>query len=159
MANRHSRLTAGVLAAFAAAALLVSPAVADTFDSVPLEGVEVPLESVEAESYTLTVSDPSGKVGEELSVIVTVKAKGAFKVNKEYPHKVSVEPTDGLELPKPKLKKADAKLEEKTLTFTIPAKATRAGSFELAGVLKFSVCSSDACQLEKKDIKSKIAAK
>lgn len=158
MANRWNVLRNVTGPALAAVALFAVPSAAGASDPIPLES-PIPLENVDTDAYTLSVSDPSGKVGEQLNVVVTVTAKGPFKVNKEYPHKVSVNPTDGLELPKPKLKKGDAKMEEKTLTFSIPAKATRAGNFELAGVLKFSVCSDDACQLEKKDIKSKVAAK
>jgi hypothetical protein len=111
-----------------------------------------------AAAYTLNVSSATGKVGQDLKVTVTVTANGDFHVNKDYPHKVTVVPVDGLEVPKAELVKADAVLEEKKLTFTVVAKPTKAGSFDLKGTVKFSVCSDAACHLEKKDISATVTA-
>src|SRR5262245_37631610 len=111
---------------------------------------ETALANLEGDGYTIVVTDGSGKVGEETHVVVTIKAKAGFKVNEKYPTKLKLhDAPSGVELPKQVLKKDDGSFEGKSaFTFKVPVKATRAGSFDVKGKLKFSVCNDQSCLID-----------
>jgi hypothetical protein len=119
------------------------------------------LATVEGDGYSIVVTDGSGKVGQETQVTVTIRAKEGYKVNDKYPFKLKLaDAPSGIELPKPVLKKGDGSFDGKNaFTFKVPVKATRAGSFDVKGNLKFSVCNDQSCLIEKKDVKAKVTAK
>jgi hypothetical protein len=119
------------------------------------------LAKVEGDGFAIVVTDGSAKVGEQTQVVFSIEAKDGYKVNEKYPHKLKIKDApDGVELPKPVLKKGDGAFDGKnTFTFKLPVKAKRAGSFELVGKLKFSVCNEKACLIEKKDVRAKLVAK
>ena len=119
------------------------------------------LATIDREAYSVEVSDVSAAAGADATVEVTVKAKAGHKVNEQYPHKLKVEDVpDGLVVPNTLLKKADGKLVDKTtFVFTLPVKATRAGTFVLAAKLKTSVCNDQQCLIKKESITATITAK
>jgi hypothetical protein len=121
----------------------------------------VPLTTVDADGYTLVVTDGSGQVGKETHILVTITAKNGFKINEKYPHKLKLAaPTEGLELPKLILKKKDAKIDgKKKLSFLVPVKATRAGTFTVSGKIKLSVCNDKSCLIDKQKLRAKLIAK
>jgi hypothetical protein len=146
------------LAALGALALVAYPSDAASGD----RSSEVQaLTTMSGEGYTVTVEDASGAVGDPAAIVVVIKATGQHKVNVKYPHKLKLaEPPAGLELPKRTLKRADGQLDdEKTFTFSIPAKATRAGSFTVSGKLKFSVCDATSCLIKKEAVQATVTAK
>ncbi len=141
-----------------ALALVTAPSDAAT----EVQGSQVQtLSTMSGEGYTVTVQDVIGSVGAEAPIVVIIKATGQYKVNAKYPHKLKLaEPPAGLELPKRMLKRADGSLDdEKTFTFSIPAKATRAGSFTVSGKLKFSVCDATSCLIKKEALQATVTAK
>jgi len=113
-----------------------------------------------ADGYTVTVKDWEGPTGEEGYVVVTVLAKEGNKINKDYPHKLSLDaPPEGLKLPMRTMKLADAEVHgDKRLVFSIPAVAHTDGEFAIAGTLKTSVCNDDTCQIAKKKLAARVVA-
>lgn len=121
-----------------------------------------PLATINGEQYTIDVATPPVSVGAEAEFQVKVTATGGFKFNKAFPTKLKLGAApDGLEFPKPKLKKGDgqASADGKSFTFAVPVKATRAGKFPFDAVLKFSVCNDDKCVVQRKKLKSSISAR
>lgn len=154
MVFRRFSSIALTLAALAVPGLV---AAAPSHPTAPDETTE--LTRVDADGYTLVVKDGSAKVGQEGHIVVTVKAKSGFKVNEKYPHKVKLDNApDGLEYPKKILKKGDAELSKKSLTFRIPVKATKAGSFSVKGKIKISVCNEQSCLIKKEKLSAKLTA-
>jgi hypothetical protein len=119
------------------------------------------LATIESAEYSVVVKDGSGKVDQITELVVTLKAKEGYKVNDKYPHKIKLsDAPEGVELPKKLLKKEDGSFEgTKALTFKIPAKATKAGKFTIAGDIKFSVCNDQQCVIKKESLAAKLTAK
>ena len=147
------RLTATALA-LGALAWATGPTTASADEAAALA-------TVNTDGYKLVVTDGSGLVGKETHILVTVTAKNGYKINEKYPHKIKLAAAaDGLELPQPTLKKKDAKIDgKKKLTFRVPVKATRAGTFEVSGKIKLSVCNEKSCLIDKKKLSAKLTAK
>jgi hypothetical protein len=119
-----------------------------------------PTSTIDAEGYEVVVKDGSGKVGEEAHIVVTVTAKAGYHVNPQYPHKLKLKDApDGLELLKPVMKASDAEIAKQKLTFRVPVKALKAGTFAIHGKLKLSVCSEHACLIKKEVLSAAMKAK
>ena len=110
--------------------------------------------------YSMDVASWEGPTGEEGYVVVTIEAKAGHKINKEYPHKVTLdEPPKGLKLPLRTMKVADAELDgDKRLVFSIPAVPDEVGDYALNGQVKLSVCNVDTCQMAKEKIAARVVA-
>jgi hypothetical protein len=110
--------------------------------------------------FDVEVQDWEGPAGEEGQILVTVKAKTGFKINDKYPHKVKLDaPPDGLSVPMLTIAKKDAQLSgDKSITYTIPATAAKAGQYQLSGVVKLSVCSKDQCRMAKEQVSANVTA-
>lgn len=159
MLNFRRSLLFGAALAAATSAFAVSHA---TAAPVVSESEAISLGTIDGEQYTIDVGSPEVTVGQAASFKVTVKAKDGFKFNEAFPTKLKLDdPPAGLELPKRKLKRGDGKLGGggKTFTFDVPVKATQAGSFDVKGQLKFSVCNDSKCVVQKKTLTSSISAK
>ena len=110
-----------------------------------------PAPKLETDTYLveITAGGPF-KAGSAGSVKVTLTTKGAFHINGQYPYRFkAAAPPDGVSYPKPVLERADAQFEEKKATFTVPFLASRAGKFNVGGVLNMSVCSAGSCIVQK----------
>ncbi|MBW2529100.1 MAG: hypothetical protein JRI23_33290 [Deltaproteobacteria bacterium] len=146
-----------LLSAAAAAALACG-----TVTAVAAPDDVAPLATINAEQYTIEVTAAPVTVGADASFQVKVAAKGGFKFNQAFPTKLKLGAApDGLQFPKPKLKKGDgtASADGKSFVFDVPVKATRAGQFPFDAVLKFSVCNDDKCVVQRKKLKSSITAR
>ncbi len=110
--------------------------------------------------FDILVESWEGPAGEEGQVVVTVKAKDGYKINDKYPHKVSLEsPPAGLDVPLKTIAKKDAQLNgDKSITYTIPATATKVGEYELKGTIRLSVCNEDTCRMAKEPMVASISA-
>lgn len=105
----------------------------------------------DSDAYEVVAKDVRVALGEGVFTVV-VLARGVFKVNKDYPQKLTVQSqSKAVELPKTVFTKADGTFSDdhKKFTFRVPFKAPRAGSFRVTGQLKFSVCSDKSCLLKK----------
>lgn len=84
------------------------------------------------------------------SVKVTLTAKGVFHINDKYPYRFkAATPVDGISYPKPVLQRPDGQFQEKQAVFSLPFVASRAGTFDVGGVLHLSVCAPASCLVEK----------
>jgi hypothetical protein len=129
--------------------------------ATPTEAAPTELARAEGDGYSIQASDVSTSAGGEGSIVVTIKAKPGFKVNKEYPHKVKAEnPPDGVELKKSEATKADGTFkDESTFEMTLPVKAVKAGSYDIELKVKTSVCNDSQCLIKKETLTAKVVAK
>ena len=99
------------------------------------------------DKYDLKVSSASAKAGDKATATVTVKAKGAYHVNLEYPHKLILTAPEGVTVAKAKLVAGDAKVSKEELSFSVDATLVAAGKKTIEAELKSAVCTeSDACE-------------
>ena len=99
------------------------------------------------DKYDVKVSPASGKSGGKATAVVTVKAKGAYHVNLEYPHKLILKAPDGVTVEKAKLVAADAtKVSKEELSFTVVATAAAPGKKTIEAELKGAVCTDTTCE-------------
>lgn len=118
----------------------------------------------------LLVEPPQdAKPNAEATVKVTVTAGDAFKVNTEFPTKLTLENTQGVTIAKAEFKagghdkaKGDAEqFDEKALVFAVKLTPTASGTFTVNGSFKFAVCdkSGTTCLAKKEPIAIQLAAK
>jgi hypothetical protein len=113
-----------------------------------------------ADSYDVQVKGASGKAGSKAVAVVTVKAKGNFHVNAEYPHKLILTAPEGIAVEKAKITAADAKRpDEKTLVFEVAVTPAAAGKKTVEGELKFAVCSEQSCNPTTEKVSISVDAK
>jgi hypothetical protein len=118
----------------------------------------------------LEVAPPAdAKAGGEAVVKVTITAGSAFKVNTEFPTKLTLENTQGVTIAKAELKagghdkeKGDADVfSEQQLVFAVKMTPSAAGSYTVNGTFKFAVCDKggSTCLAKKEPIAIQLAAK
>jgi hypothetical protein len=106
------------------------------------------------------------KAGAELVAKVLVIPTDKYKVNKEFPTKLTLTPPAGVTLAKAEMKaggadesKGDADaLEDKQLVFSVKL-TPQAGNHTISGTFKFAVCDKDTCLAKKEQISIVVAAK
>jgi hypothetical protein len=111
------------------------------------------------DKYDLKVSGASGKSGDKATATVTVKAKGAYHVNLEYPHKLILTAPDGVTVEKAKLVAADAKVSKEELQFSVVATSSSPGKKTIDAELKGAVCTDTTCEPFSEKIAIQIDAK
>ena len=102
---------------------------------------------VEDPSFELSVtpvgSYASGKPG---SVAVTLKPRGVYHINQEYPLSVALKAPAALTLAKAELQKSEAaEVTEKLARFDVSVTPTTAGTHTLEAHVKFAVCTPETC--------------
>jgi hypothetical protein len=97
------------------------------------------------DKFDLKVSGASGKAGDKSTATVTVKPKGDFHINLEYPHKLVLTTPDGVTVEKAKLVAGDAKLSKDEIQFAVVATAASPGKKTIDAELRSAVCSADSC--------------
>ncbi len=123
-----------------------------------------------ADEGKLSIDAPGdAKAGGETVVKVTITAGDAFKVNTEFPTKLTLENTQGVTIAKAELKagghdkaKGDADVfDEKQLVFAVKMTPSTAGSYTVNGTFKFAVCdkAGSTCLAKKEPIAIQLAAK
>ena len=119
------------------------------------------------EEGQLAVEAPKDVVaGAELTVKIQVTPAGPYKINKEFPTKLTLESPSGVTLAKAQLTagghdqvKGDADaFEDKQLAFTVKLTPT-SGNHTINGTFKFAVCDKDTCLAKKEQISIVVAAK
>lgn len=126
---------APVAAPAAPAAPTPAPAAAAASDRVDDPSFE--LAAVPAGPYAV------GKLG---SFAVSLKPRGVYHVNQEYPISISLHGEAGLSFPKADLARADAAtFGEKLARFEVPFTAAKAGSLKVEADVKFAVCTPENC--------------
>ena len=122
-----------------------------------------------ADEGKLVIEPAEAKVGGEAIIKVTVNPGDAYKVNTEFPTKLTLETTQGVTIAKAELKagghdkaKGDADVfEEKQLVFAVKMTPAAAGNYTVNGVFKFAVCdkAGSTCLAKKELIAIQLAAK
>jgi hypothetical protein len=122
-----------------------------------------------AEEGQLAVEAPAGaKAGTEAIAKIVVTPGSAYKVNTEFPTKLTLETPEGVTLAKAELKagghdkaKGDAEqFDESKLTFAVKLTPAQSGSYTINGSFKFAVCdkAGSTCLAKKEPISIQVAA-
>lgn len=119
------------------------------------------------EEGKLAVEAPAdAKAGTEVTAKILVTPVGPYKINKEFPTKLTLETPTGVTIAKAQLtagghdqSKGDADaFEDKQLAFTVKLTPT-SGNHTINGTFKFAVCDKDTCLAKKEQISIAVAAK
>jgi hypothetical protein len=120
------------------------------------------------EEGALVVESSTTTAGNESIVKIVVKPSSTYKVNTEYPTKITLETTDGVTIAKAELKaggtdkaKGDAEVfEESGATFAVKLTPAKSGSYTINGNFKFAVCdkAGSTCLPKKEPIAIQVAA-
>ena len=119
------------------------------------------------EEGQLAIEAPKdAKAGTEVTAKILVTPSAAYKINKEFPIKLTLETADGVVLAKAQLTagghdqaKGDAEaFDERQLAFLVKLTPT-SGNHTINGTFKFAVCDKDTCLAKKEQISIVVAAK
>ncbi len=130
-------------------------------------GIDDPRFHLQSNEGTLAVAMPAGaKAGTETMAKIVVTPGADFHINVEYPTKLTVDATSGVELAKPvqtaggadKAKGDADAFGERELAFAVKLTPAAAGSYTLKGTFKFAVCDKDQCLPKKEQILIQVAA-
>jgi hypothetical protein len=111
-------------------------------------------------SFNLQVASPDAvKAGAECVAHVTVTPGSGYHVNQEFPTKLVVTPIDGVTVAKAEQHKEDAAaFSETKLQFDVKMTPAKAGTYKVAALLKFAVCTESSCDPKKREIAFDVAA-
>ena len=88
--------------------------------------------------------------GSRDKVLVSIKPKPGWKLNLEFPTKLTVVPPGGVTVEKAKQRKDDAAhFSEKHGKFEVWFTSSSAGDKSFSGKLKFAVCTASSCDPKK----------
>ena len=119
------------------------------------------------EEGKLQIEAPAdAKAGSEVIAKVLVIPTDKYKVNKEFPTKLTLTPPAGVTLAKAEMKaggadesKGDADaFDDRQLVFSVKL-TPQAGNHTIGGTFKFAVCDKDTCLAKKEQISIAVAAK
>lgn len=124
---------------------------------------------LQPEEGALAIEAPTGaKAGTETIAKIVVTPGSEFKVNTEFPTKLTLENADGVTFAKATLQaggqdkaKGDAEIfEESKLVFGVKLTAAKSGSYTINGSFKFAVCdkAGSTCLAKKEPIAIQVAA-
>ena len=111
-------------------------------------------------SFNLVVASPDAvKAGADCVAHVTVTPGSGYHVNQEFPTKLVVTPPDGVTIAKAEMHKEDAAaFDANKLQFDVKMTPSKAGTYKVAALLKFAVCTESSCDPKKREIAFDVAA-
>jgi hypothetical protein len=160
--RRWSMAAAAALALAPVLALAPSPSHAADAEGPSGRVAALATTKVEGDQYLVQIEPPALRLGDPGALTVSIEGKAPFKFNREFPTRLELGTApDGLEFPKPLLKRGDGALDDagKVFTFKAPIVAKRAGDFAVEATLKFSVCNDDKCVVQRQTLRTTIAAR
>lgn len=99
-----------------------------------------------ADNYKLSVAAPSAKVSARSVAKIRVEPTSGFKMNLDYPTKVTITPPEGVTLEKAKQTAKDAtKLDKTAAEFDVAFTSADKGKKTFTGEIKFAVCTENNC--------------
>ena len=103
--------------------------------------------AIDKKSFVVSVEVPKQVAsGARDKVLVLVTPKPGWKLNMQFPTKLTVVPPGGVTVDKAKLRKGDAAhFSEKKGKFEVWFKSSSAGDKEFTGKFKFAVCTEKSC--------------
>lgn len=112
-----------------------------------------------AKPYAIEATAPAqATVGKPSSAHVVVTAAAGYHTNKEFPTKLQVTAPAGVAVAKATLVAADAKFSPERIEFEVAFTPTAAGAHELAGDLRFAVCTAQTCVPSREKVAWKVRA-
>lgn len=99
------------------------------------------------DAYTVRIVPGDAKAGAPATSVIEVTPGPGYKVNLDFPAKLTFSPPEGVTAEKKAFDKGDAELTEKALRFNVPFTAAAAGTISLSGTADFSVCNDNTCKL------------
>lgn len=107
----------------------------------------------EETTHEIQKADTPAAVGVPGKAAVTVQGKNGWHVNADAPITVSAKADPGVDLPKPKLVRADlAQSTKETARFEIPFTASAAGKKSITAEARFVMCQEQACKPVKETV-------
>lgn len=134
-------------------------------ETIPPPGTDAPAGAGEPRAkdttYDVALVQPAeGAAGSVMVANVKVTPGKGYKVNEDYPTKLTLEATDGVTAAKQSLGKADAAAFDKhQLVFAVKLTPARAGEFTVRGKLSFAVCTDATCDPKSETIAINLRAK
>jgi hypothetical protein len=93
------------------------------------------------------------KAGEQGNVEVVLEPKGAFHCNQEYPYKMKLAAAPaGVTYPMAVVKTENVTVTPERAVMKVPFVAEKAGEAKLTGNFYFSVCTSEQCVIENREL-------
>ncbi len=113
------------------------------------------------DSYSLTISAPAPvAAGASATAKLTVKPGKGYKMNKDFPTKLTIEAPAGVTLAKTTFEAEDAiEFDDKQLVFAVDCTPGSTGTYTVSGKLKFAVCTDATCDPKRQAISFAVAAK
>ena len=146
---------AAVLGMAAVGGLTMSASAADT-TSPTTDGFSIQVDDAdELSNFSVSVASASAKVGSQTSLTVTVKAKGDYKGNPKYPHKIKGISGSNVDAPS----KVTGSASGKTITFSIPVTPKASGANSLTGDIKFGICDDSQCLMKTAKLNATVTGK
>jgi hypothetical protein len=126
----------------------------------PGGGSAAPVDDKNDTSFNLQVTPPAaGKAGADATAHVVVTPGTGYHVNQDFPTKLVITPPDGVTVAKAEQHKEDAAtFNETKLQFDVVLTPAKAGTYKVAGSLKFAVCTETSCDPKKREIAFDLAA-
>lgn len=96
------------------------------------------------------VAPPPSKAGAPGTATVTVRPRGGWKLNTEYPFKLELAPAAGVKVAKTVLRKDDARrFGEGGADVDVVITAAKIGQSAVAATVKFAMCDDASCAVHK----------
>jgi hypothetical protein len=130
----------------APSAVAQPPAVAPQ-SAEPSKPAPPPSERVDDPTFEVAAK-PAGPyaTGKLSSFAVSLKPRGEYHINQDYPMSIAVAASPELEFPKPKLGKPEAaEFGEQLARFDVPFTAKAAGAHKVEAKVRFAVCTPENC--------------
>lgn len=150
-----------------AAPALAEPPIAAPGERIAAPGEVAPaaapatVDGAKDTSFSVTLLQPPDVAGgTETVATVKVKPGAGYKMNHEYPTKLTLAPTDGVTPAKTPLLKGDAaNFDDHELAFSVKLTPTKPGTYTVQGTLAFAVCTDATCDPKTEKIAINVVAK
>ena len=115
----------------------------------------------DGEGFTVEINAPTDvKANAPAAVVVVLRAKDGFHLNKDFPTLLDVTPPAGVEVVKAKQTLADAtKAEETFASFAVKFSAKTVGEKAFTAIFKFAVCTATTCNPKREALAWKVNVK
>lgn len=137
-------------------AAAAAPAEAAAVAAAPAETTAPTVVSPKVGDTNFSVWMQSGgkhKAGQQGVVEVVLIPKNGFHCNENYPYKIKLsDPSAGVSYPQPIVRKESMSVSADRGVMRVPFVASAAGDAKIAGKFSFSVCSSDQCLIDSRDV-------
>ena len=113
----------------------------------PAKPAAPPSERVDDPTFELAAK-PAGPyaTGKLSSFAVSLKPRGEYHINQDFPMSIAVAASPGLEFPKPQLGKPEAaEFGEQLARFDVPFTPKAAGAHKVEAKVRFAVCTPENC--------------